>query len=55
MNETTKIVHRKDGLYDLTIKNGKTYTEKRGLTMQEVVIELEQEFYQKEGNNGGAE
>ena len=55
MAETTKITHRKDGLYDLTLKNGKAYREKRGLTMQEVVLELEREMNDKEEANGRAE
>lgn len=56
MAETTKITHRKDGLYDLTLKDGNTYIIKHALTMQEVVYELEQELYQwEEDTNGGAE
>lgn len=55
MSETTKIVHRNDGLYDLTLKNGKAYRERRGLTMQEVVLELEREINDKEDANGRAE
>lgn len=52
----TKIAHRRDGLYDLTIKDGNTYIIKHALTMQEVVYELEQELYQwEEDTNGGAE
>lgn len=54
-NEITKIVHRSDGLYDLTIKRGNAYFSKTKLTMQDVMLELEQELNQREGENGRTE
>lgn len=54
-NEVTKIVHRNDGLYDLTIKRGNAYFSKSKLTMQEVVFELEQEQQQRESEDGRTE
>lgn len=55
MAETTKITHRKDGLYDLTLKDGNTYIIKQAMTMQEVVAELERELNQWEDDLNGRE
>ena len=55
MAETTRITHRKDGLYDLTLKDGNTYIIKQAMTMQEVVAELERELNQWEDDLNGRE
>lgn len=47
MNETTEIVHRSDGKYDLRITNGKEIIEKNGVTLSEIVFELEMMAYQR--------